>query len=181
MAGVPLLPVQRITVLQGQALATRDPAIEYGTVLGSCVATCLFDPEAKVGGMNHFLLAEPPSSHTRGAVDVHFGVFLMEMLINQMLKRGAIKSRLRAHLYGGANIRAGMGEIGTANARFACEFLERERIPLLRSDLGGACARSVHFRPVSGQVRARQVEDARAPAARPVPRPVHDGGDVELF
>ena len=173
--------IDRVTVMQGQALASASPTVVFGTVLGSCVATCLFDPVARVGGMNHFLLAEPPSSHDRATVDVHYGVYLMEMLINQMLAAGAAKSRLRAHLYGGANLRAGMAPIGTANAAFARGFLEREAIPLAREDLGGTMARRVDFRPASGQVRCRHVENRLAPETNPTPRPARASGDVELF
>jgi len=171
----------RVPVLQGEARVSAEPSVIFGTVLGSCVASCLFDHEAGVGGMNHFLLAEPPTSHRPGQIDVHYGVYLMELLINGMLATGAIKSRIRAHLYGGANLRPGMGAIGTSNADFARAFLEREGIPLLRSDLGGALARRVDFRPASGQVRCRTVADAQAPQERPETRPRRAGGDVELF
>lgn len=173
--------MQRITVLQGQARVSGKPSDELTTILGSCVATCLFDPVAKVGGMNHFLLPEPPHSHDPAEVDVHYGVYLMEILINDMLRQGAGKAQLRAHLYGGANLRAGMAPIGTANAAFARSFLERERIPLLREDLGGGNARRIEFRPATGQVRCRVVENRLAHEAPPAPRPAHGGGDVELF
>lgn len=179
----PSLPPRRfsrITVLQGEAHVSADPQVEFGTVLGSCVATCLFDPVAAIGGMNHFLLPEPPASHDRSRVDVHYGTYLMEMLINQMLGSGARKERLRAHLYGGANLRAGMAPIGTSNAEFARTFLEREGIALMRSDLGGRQARRVDFRPASGQVRCRIVENRHAPEATPAPL-VRPRGEVELF
>jgi len=173
--------INRVTVLQGQARVSGEAKDELTTVLGSCVATCLFDPEAQVGGMNHFLLPEPPASHDPTKVDVHYGVYLMEMLINEMLSRGASKSRMKAHLYGGANLHAGMAPIGSANAHFAADFLERERIHLARTDLGGSHARRVDFRPASGQVRCRNVENRLAPEARPTPRPSRSSGDVELF
>jgi len=173
--------MQRITVLQGQAHVSGAAGDELTTILGSCVASCLFDPAAKVGGMNHFLLPEPPHSHDPAEVDVHYGVYLMEILINDMLRRGARKAQLRAHLYGGANLHVGMPPIGSANAAFAKSFLERERIPLLREDLGGAHARRIEFRPATGQVRCRAVENRLAQEAPPTPRPAHGGGDVELF
>lgn len=171
----------KLTVLQGQFKVSAGPKVELGTVLGSCVATCLFDPVVELGGMNHFLLPEPPASQ-RGEVDVHYGVYLMEMLINEMLNYGARKERLRAHLYGGANIRAGMQAIGTANADFARNFLVRERIELVREDLGGTNARRVDFRPSSGKVRCRTVASSDAPEAKPQPvfRPA-PRGEVELF
>ena len=61
-SGLLAKPVTRITVMQGQALVSAGPRVELTTVLGSCVATCLFDPEVELGGMNHFLLAEPPAA-----------------------------------------------------------------------------------------------------------------------
>lgn len=173
----------KLTVLQGQFKVSSGARVELSTVLGSCVATCLYDPAVELGGMNHFLLPEPPASHDRGQVDVHYGVYLMEMLINEMLNYGARKDRLRAHLYGGANIRSGMQQIGTANAEFARGFLLRERIELVREDLGGSNARRVDFRPQSGMVRCRSVASSDAPVevrTPPIPRPA-PRGDVELF
>jgi chemotaxis protein CheD len=174
--------IERVTVMQGQALVGSDPHIEYSTVLGSCVATCLFDPEVRVGGMNHFLLAEPPTGLSgTTAVDEHYGVYLMELLINQMLSRGARKAKLKAHLYGGANVNRNMMRIGTANAEFAQAFLRREGIAVMREDLGGTGARRVDFRPASGQIRCRTVEDRLAPPVNPTTRPARASGDVELF
>lgn len=172
---------ERITVMQGQALVSGEARVELSTVLGSCVALCLFDPDAHLGGMNHFLLAEPPASAGPGAVDEAYGTYLMELLVNQMLGAGARKARLKAHLYGGANVNRNMMRIGTANADFARGFVTREGIDLVRCDLGGVNARRVDFRPASGQVRARQVEDRFAPAERPSLRPDKASGDVELF
>jgi chemotaxis protein CheD len=175
-------PIERVTVMQGQALVSSDAAIEYSTVLGSCVASCLYDPEARVGGMNHFLLAEPPAGlAATTAIDEHYGVYLMELLVNQMLAMGARKARLRAHLYGGANVNRNMMRIGTANAEFAQAFLRREGIAVLREDLGGTNARRVDLRPASGQIRCRMVEDRLAPPVNPTTRPARASGDVELF
>lgn len=173
--------ITRIAVLQGEVRVSADRNAVLGTVLGSCVASCLFDAEAGVGGMNHFLLAEPPSSHAPGQIDLHYGTYLMEMLINAMIGRGARKDRMRAHLYGGANLRAGMIAIGTSNAQFARSFLEREHIPLMRSDLGGTDARRVDFRAALGQVRCRVVASSQVPQEVPERRPVRASGDVELF
>lgn len=174
-------PLKRVTVMQGQALASNDAGLEYSTVLGSCVAMCVYDPEARVGGMNHFLLSEPPAGLPDTAVDEHYGVYLMELLVNEMLARGARKSKLKAHLYGGANVNRNMMRIGTANAEFARGFLAREGIALVREDLGGTSARRVDFRPASGQVRCRTVEDRLAPPVQPTARPAKASGEVELF
>lgn len=166
----------RLTVMQGQARVSGDPRVELTTVLGSCIACCLFDATSNVGGMNHFLLAEPKGG--RG-VDEHYGAYLMEVLINEMLAYGATRPAMRAHLYGGANMHSGMTRIGSANAAFATAFLEQERIPLVRSSLGGNQARRVDFRPARGQARLRLVDDTVAP--QPIERPAATRGDVELF
>lgn len=173
--------LNRITVMQGQVRVSGSRDDELTTILGSCVATCLFDATAGVGGMNHFLLAAPPSSHDPATVDVHYGVYLMEILINEMLARGASKPRMRAHLYGGANLHPGMAPIGSANAEFARAFLKGEGILLQREDMGGTSARRVDFRPACGQVRCRSVENRLASETLPRPRQPLSGGDLELF
>lgn len=177
----PVSNITRINILQGQAKVSAGPRVEFSTVLGSCVATCLFDPEIEVGGMNHFLLAEPPPGAATGDFDEHYGVYLMELLINDMLSNGAAKHRLRAHLYGGANLNSGFARIGTRNAEFARSFLASERITVVKEDLGGAHARRVDFRPARGQVRCRNVANTLAPEPRPILRPSRSLGDVELF
>ncbi|GLT00392.1 putative chemoreceptor glutamine deamidase CheD [Sphingobium jiangsuense] len=172
--------VRRVTVMQGQVyVGTGEPEM-LTTVLGSCIACCLYDPVAQVGGMNHFLLAEPsPGSGT--IADRNYGVYLMELLINQMMTRGGVKSRMKAHVYGGANMHSGMARIGDANALFARGFLRDEGIALVREDTGGESARRIEFDPVLGRTRCRVIEAAAAPAAKPVVRPRQVGGEVELF
>jgi chemotaxis protein CheD len=172
----------RITVMQGAAEVTADEQVMLTTVLGSCVAACLFDPVAKVGGMNHFLLAEP--EHRDGApatFDEHFGLYLMELLINKMMQSGGAKSRMRAHIYGGANIHKQMRAIGSVNAAFAERFLNAEGIMISHRDVGGDCARRVDFMAATGKARCRHVVQSVAPPPTPVaPRPVNTG-DVEFF
>lgn len=173
---------RRINVIQGTTQVTTDPSVILSTVLGSCVAACLFDGIAGVGGMNHFLLSEPREGDLAfGAQSERYGAYAMELLINEMLKAGATRGRMKAHLYGGANMRAGMQEIGTANARFAIRFLERDGIPLTFSNLGGNAARRVDFRAVKGQARCRVLSDQVPVETRPILPLAASVGDVELF
>ena len=171
----------RVTIVQGEAKASADPRVEMSTILGSCVATCLFDPVARIGGMNHFLLAEPPAHVRNQAFDSDYGLYLMELLINEMLAIGARKNRMRARVYGGANLNPDLSPIGSANAAFARHFLEREGIPKVFEDLEGTLARRIQFRPASGQVRARIVPADTAPTQKPLGRPQSALGTVELF
>lgn len=187
MTAMPNLPfsdnpdIVRLTIVQGDAKASADPRVEMSTILGSCVATCLFDPVAHIGGMNHFLLAEPPAHVRRETFDSDYGLFLMELLINEMLGLGAIKSRMRARLYGGANLNPDLSPIGTANAAFARQFLEREGIPKVFEDLEGTQARRIQLRPATGLVRARLVAADNTLTQKPLGRPQSGFGAVELF
>ena len=169
----------RMTVMQGMVETSDDDSVILTTVLGSCVAACLFDPIARVGGMNHFLLAEPSSSQANA--DTHYGVYLMELLVNTMLKQGASKSRMKAHIYGGGNIHRNMQPIGRRNSELAERFLNTERIIISHRDVGGTNARRVDFLAASGKARCRHVDGSVAPAAKPTPVPAKTVGDVEFF
>lgn len=172
---------RRITVIQGESRISNNPAVVLTTILGSCIATCLYDPIAKVGGMNHFLLAEPNGE----ALDQHsmqrYGVHAMEVLINAMLGKGARRERLRARLYGGATMHRSFRDIGGSNSRFAKQFLRNEGIMMVAEDVGGFAARRVEFRAGLGLARCRSICDAPAvtkPLAAPPPAST---GDVEFF
>lgn len=105
----------------------------------------------------------------------------MELLINECLQLGAVKSRLKARLYGGANINAELGAIGSANAAFARQFLANEGIQKVFEDLEGSRARRRHFRPASGLVRCREVAPVAVPKDKPQVRPQSALGNVEPF
>ena len=170
----------RHNVLQGEYEVSRDPDLVLTTVLGSCIACCLHDPVAGIGGMNHFLLASPRNAINPLDEDARrYGLYAMELLVNDMIKKGAARASMRAHLYGGANLHAGMRAIGTENARFAEEFLRHDRIALVRSDTGGDQARRLDFQPSTGLLRCRTVgKHFPASQAAPIPPAV---GDIELF
>lgn len=172
--------MQRIPIVQGEHAVVGEPDVLISTLLGSCVAACLYDSVARVGGMNHFLLGEPGRDQKLGLADLQrYGVHAMELLINAMMSRGAIRSRLRAHLYGGANIVAGLGAIGTGNAAFARRFMETEGIAIGHCDLGGTLARKVEFLPHEGRSRCTHVSQP-VPVVAPKPLPA-TGGELELF
>lgn len=169
----------RMTVMQGMVETTADQDVVLTTVLGSCIAACLFDPTARVGGMNHYLLAEPSSTTVNA--DVHYGIYLMELLINTMLKQGASKSRMKAHIYGGANIHRAMQPIGQRNSELAERFLNTEGIIISHRDVGGTNARRVDFLAASGKARCRHVDGSVAPVSKPTVVPATAVGDVEFF
>ncbi|PVX30436.1 chemotaxis protein CheD [Sphingomonas pokkalii] len=174
--------MRRVSIVQGENAVIAEPHVIISTLLGSCVAACLYDPVAKVGGMNHFLLGEPGADHKVSGSDMaRYGVHAMELLINSMMAKGASRSRLQAHLYGGANIISGLGSIGASNAAFARRFMETESISIAHCDLGGTLARKVEFLPHEGKSRCTKVAERvqeRPVAPPPMPAP---GGELELF
>ena len=173
--------MQRISIIQGQHAVIAEPNRLIATVLGSCIAVCLYDPAAKVGGMNHFLLGDPaPGQMVNPQEMQRYGVHSMELLINEMMRRGAARQRLRAHVYGGAKIIAGVGGIGSSNAAFARRFIETEGIVIGHVDVGGNHARKVEFRPFEGKARSIAVTDLPPPPVAKPLLPAH-AGDVELF
>lgn len=165
-----------ITVVQGDYAVSADPQVYMSTVLGSCVAVCLFDPTARVGGMNHFLLV----GETRNdAADLKYGVNAMELLINKVLRAGGQRHALKAKLFGGARMTDHARDIGSSNAKFALEFLQREGIPCIAQSLGGDKARRVQFTPTSGAARQMQISGPDPiETPRPAPAPATE---ITLF
>jgi chemotaxis protein CheD len=179
LAFAPLAESKR-HVIQGQHAVSSDPSTMFTTVLGSCVAACLHDPERGVGGMNHFLLADDADGARVGEAAMRYGAYAMEVLINDLMKRGARRERLEAKLFGGAKMIESLQDVGAANAAFARRFLEDEDIPLIAASLGGQRARRVEFWPTTGRARQRQVSQAEPLRERAEPLLVV-GNSVELF
>jgi chemotaxis receptor (MCP) glutamine deamidase CheD len=146
-----------INIHVGEAHSSTQP-VEIKTLLGSCVAACLYDPVAKIGGMNHFLL---PSSSTAEQIDrQRFGIHAMETLINALMKLGADRTQLKAKLFGGGNVLPNITRhptVGEQNASFAEEFLRKEHIELVSSRLGGETGVEVRFHPHSGRAFVRDI------------------------
>ncbi len=147
----------------GWAIETERP---ISTLLGSCVAVCLFDPQLNLGGMNHFLL---PSSSSGANADVDVilnGDYSMEVLVNGLLNKGANKSRLLAKAFGGGTIVSSIRmAIGERNSAFAHEWLARERIKLVASDFNGPWSRKIVFVPNSGEAFCRRIPTTHANVA----------------
>src|ERR1044071_2921722 len=119
---------RRVHIIQGEWKVLNDPNAVLTTILGSCVAACLRDPVAGVGGMNHFLLPGSVDAMAQGGDMSRYGVHLMELLINGLLKQGARRDRLEAKIFGGAKTIASFSNVGQQNAEFATRFLRDEGI-----------------------------------------------------
>jgi chemotaxis protein CheD len=161
----PQLGLPRIEVQPGGRYATATAA-DIKTLLGSCVAACLYDPQAKVAGLNHFLLAAPRYSKDMPFTSTdagRYGIHAMELLITDMQKLGAKRANLRAKIFGGASV-LGLGGadrflcVNEVNQRFIRDYLATEGIPIMSEDLGGNLGRVIHFHSDSYRVFRRFIQ-----------------------
>lgn len=172
-----------VKVLPGEFYVTREPLL-LTTVLGSCVSACMTDRAAGVGGMNHFML--PAGADGSG----RYGVFAMEILINELMKAGARRGALEAKVFGGgAVLRAATGSrVGEQNVAFVERFLDQERIPIVSRDVLDVFPRRVAYFPATGKVMVKKltsespadVEAERRYAGR-ANGMAGIGGSVDLF
>lgn len=178
---------RRINIVQGQHYVDNNPETVITTILGSCIAACIWDPVSGVGGMNHFLLPGDGTSKRGPSTDdaQRYGVHLMELLINDLLRRGVQKSALKAKLFGGACMIKGLTDVGELNAIFAEKFLRVERIELVGGSLRGSLGRRIQFWPVGGRARqaflSKEADTIIRNEAVRQPPALSNAGSVELF
>ena len=145
-------------ILPGECYVTSLDMVLV-TVLGSCVAACLRDPVARLGGMNHFMLPETSRDESIVSQPSRYGVYAMELLINDILRRGGRRERLEAKVVGGGNVLRGFGAgtVGERNASFVMRFLQTEGIRIIGHDLLNQHPRKVYYFPYSGRVLVKEL------------------------
>jgi len=142
------LPVARI--LPGELYVTKHHEL-ITTLLGSCVAVCMRDKINKIGGMNHFKLPQPMDGH-HDQENTNYGIYAMELLINEILKEGGNKSFFECSIFGGGNVLQGVSnDIGKKNIKFVLDFLQQDGIPVIGQETGHTTGQQVYFHPVSGK------------------------------
>lgn len=134
------------------------------TLLGTCVSVVLYCEEYRIGGLNHYML--PHSSSVKDSSNVNagrYGVYAMELLINEFLHRGISRSQLVAKVFGGGKvldtrIKDGSPHVGEQNMTFVLDYLKKESIPILSKDLGGDGGRKIYFFPWTGKVLVSHIK-----------------------
>lgn len=180
---------EAVKVLPGE-FYVADEDLLVMTTLGSCIAACLWDREKKVGGMNHFLLPDTGQGAT-GADSGRYGSFAMDLLIGELVKRGATRSTLEAKVFGGGAVISGMNTInvGERNTKFVLDYLRTERITVVSKDVMDIYPRKVCFLPASGKAMVKRLASANTEAMAALERVainkaapvVGGGGSVDLF
>lgn len=176
-------PLAEVTLYIGDCHASARPAF-VKTLLGSCVAACLWDPVAGVGGMNHFML--PRAVVAAGEESSRFGVHAMDLLIGSIMKAGGDRRRLRAKIFGGGHVLGGpdsSDSVPRQNIEFIVEFCRAEGLEIVARNLGGHSARQVRFQTDTGRAWVKRLPSVPAPVrkADTIPSLPARYGDVTLF
>ncbi len=149
-------------LLPGEYYVTQGDEM-ITTVLGSCISVCIYDLGIGCGGMNHFMLPGDSAGSKRGwslldEESTRYGLYAMEGLINDILKCGASRTRLKAKAFGGGKIISNMSDVGHRNIGFVKQYLLVEGIPIESEDLGLVYPRKVNFFPRTGKAMVKRLK-----------------------
>ncbi|MBN4054165.1 chemoreceptor glutamine deamidase CheD [Nitrospira defluvii] len=155
-------PYEIAQILPGEYFVSNTPKVIY-TILGSCISACVMDPVLKIGGMNHFMLPAPrdSSTHDSWRESARYGSYAMEMLINEIMKRGGDRDRLEVKLFGGGKLYKSMSDVGLNNADWTFKYLEIEGLKLVMSDVGDVYPRKVYYFTDSGRVLIKKIKHVK--------------------
>lgn len=127
------------------------------TILGSCVAVCLFDHKLKIGGINHYML---PLWNGRGLASPRYGNIAIEKLISRMQTIGCNRSNLTAKIFGGGEVLKSASStfsIGNHNILIATEMLKELAIPITATSTGGKQGRKIIFNSLTNEIRQKYI------------------------
>ena len=143
-----------VKVLPGEYFVSNENLVIM-TVLGSCIAACLWDSRMRVGGMNHFMLPDGDSLDVSG----RYGSYAMELLINEMFKLGARRETMQAKIFGGAQVMHNFTtmNVGERNTNFVINYLRAERIPVISEDVLDIYPRKVCYFPSTGKAMVKRL------------------------
>lgn len=146
-------------ILPGEFYVTTQADEIICTTLGSCVSACIRDASAGVAGMNHFMLpAGRDASDDWYGKAARYGSVAMELLINEMLKRGASKKAMTMKLVGGGRIIRSLSDIGQHNIDFVLDYARLEHLNIIATDFGDIYPRKVIFHPDTGIMRVKRLK-----------------------
>jgi chemotaxis protein CheD len=137
--------------------ADKEPHV-VTTILGSCVAVCLYDQELKQGGINHYML---PLWNGQGLASPRYGNIAIERLIERMVALGSKKDNLKAKVFGGGEVletNLDSFHIGQRNIAIAMELLAEHGIPVVAKSVGGKQGRKIEYNTATGEVRHKFIQ-----------------------
>lgn len=143
-------------LLPGGIKVSKNP-LEVTTLLGSCVAVCLWDQKLKIGGINHYMM---PYWNGTGLASPKYGNIAIEKLIQSMLYMGSEKENIVAKVFGGAMVldaNDNIFHIGERNIEILQRLLPEKGIKIVASSLGGKRGRKLIFNTETGLVKMKYV------------------------
>ncbi len=150
----PQFSVTSVWIEPGEHYVTDDTGEMIATVVGSCIAACIRDPVAGIGGMNHFML---PGFSAEGiavpaSADMRYGTVAMAQLIGDIVARGGQLGRLEIKVFGGSTMIGRGGLVGPNNADFVERYIVAANLVFAAGDLRGDDARRILYFPSNGRV-----------------------------
>lgn len=147
------------TVPTSQMRVSRDPGDVLIThSLGSCIGVACYDPEARIGGLAHFMLAQ---ADTHPLLAIHHPAMFVDTGISRLLEVitdwGGAAERLRIFAAGAANLLDAYApfRVGDRNREALEATLRQHGLALSGMDLGGTAARSLGLNIRDGRVTVR--------------------------
>lgn len=147
--------MERIFLLPGEYHISKQPEV-VETLVGSCVAVCLYNKKTGHAAMNHFL-QDHPASET-GCDIGKYATTATEYIINALMKLDPVPSHYRAQIFGGAAViktASDKASIGKVNSDTARKILANHRIRIIREEVGGTRGRRVRFDTSTNSVFCR--------------------------
>ena len=149
--------MERVFLLPGELCMVEKPVM-LATLLGSCVAVCIYNRKTGYAGMNHFLRNRalgPDESCGK------FGDSSTTYLVKALLSKDKVVSHFEAKVFGGGEVVANLGlvggSIGVDNILMARKILEKYNIPIVQEDVGGKQGRKIYFNTKSFDVQVRRI------------------------
>lgn len=179
------MDVERKFLLPGESAFARNETL-INTLLGSCVAVCIYDSKNRWGGMNHYMLPH----HQEGKLTPgKFGDFSINALIKVALSAGSEKRDLEASIYGGGNVVGhlgsalvtGVSDVGDRNIALAKKVLKEYNIPILRNDTGGNNGRRIEMNSASNEISVRTIQRSQEMSERESKRTAFRGRCVRVL
>jgi len=166
----------------GKFAAFKEETI-ISTLLGSCVAVALYDPVAKVGGLNHYLLPDGlPEDRPSG----RYGIHAIPLLIDECVRLGADRKRLQAKIYGGGNvisITSVVDGIGNRNIEIAQRMMAENNIRIVEQNVGGESARTIKLNTANFHILHNVTKAAEPGAAIDISgfRPLSSAKNIKVL
>jgi chemotaxis protein CheD len=144
-------------IVSGEIYTTKDKDSVIGTLLGSCVSVCFYDPVKSVIGMNHFVWPKPKDL-AKITNPLSYGDISCASVLERMMCLGTDIRDVRAKVFGGAKqYQSNTYDPGQNNSEFILTYLREKGIPIVAMEVGGEFGRRIFFHSSKGEVWMKRI------------------------